>query len=538
VSLAGWLALSGAAAAYLTDSAPRPAPDYDSFQPPAAGQSWNDPVFGSAIKRLSSAMATPDDAGSGMLTWILNEYSTMSAWNSDNSRLLLQHGSYFALYDGNGSFVRNLPFEIHAGAEPRWARASNNLLYYVRGNSLKRYDAATGAIAVQRTFSEYSSISGKGESDIGFDGNRFVLAGDNRQIFVYTISTDTKGPVLDTGGRAFDSLYLTPDNNVTVSWIQTGTARYTGVELFDANMAFKRQVMRSGGHMDVTRDTTGAEVMVWTNSNDPAPIACDNGIVKVRLSDGQQTCLRTFDWMLAPHVSCPDQAGFCIVETYAPSEPSPSNWPAFTNELLQVKLDGTETRRLAHHRSRVWNDYNYQPKVSVSRDGSRLVFASNHDLQQILGYPSEYADAFMITLGASAPQPPAPPVATGWVRTQQDAGPTLTGEWFDNVHGAHSGGSAVLAMLNGDQATFKFTGTAVRWIGYRDQWAGIAQVYLDGVLVKKVDTYSSAGSAQQILYSVENLPSRQHTLRVYVTGKKNKRSGGKWVWIDAFDIKQ
>ena len=206
--------------------------------------------------------------------------------------------------------------------------------------------------------------------------------------------------MLDTGGRAFDSVYMTPDNNVTVSWIQTGTSRYTGVELFDSNMSFKRQVMRSGGHMDVTRDTTGAEVMVWTNSNDPSPIACDNGIVKVRLSDGQQSCLRTFDWMLAPHVSCPDQGGFCVVETYAPSEPSPSNWPAYTNEIMQVKLDGSETRRLVHHRSRVWNDYNYQPKVSVSRDGSRMVYASNHDLQQILGYPSEYSDAYLVMLGA------------------------------------------------------------------------------------------------------------------------------------------
>jgi hypothetical protein len=548
--LTGWLALGGAASAYLTDTAPHAAPNYDSFQPPAKGQSWNDPVFGSQIKRLSSATATPDDASGGMLTWILNEYSTMAAWNSDNSKLLLEHGSYFALYDGSGNYLRDLPFEIHAAAEPRWSRSNNNVIYYVRGNALKRYDLSTGAMTVQHTFSEYTSITGKGESDISFDGDHFVLAGNNRQIFVYTISSDTKGPVFDTGGRGFDSLYITPNNNVTVSWLSTGTARYTGVELFDGNMVFQRQVMRSGGHMDVTRDTNGAEVIVWTNSNDPTPIQCDNGIVKVRLSDGQQTCLRTFDWMLAPHISCPDQAGFCVVETYAPNEPNPSNWPAYTNELMQVKLDGTETRRLVHHRSRVWNDYNYQPKVSVSRDGSRIVYASNFDLQRILGYASEYSDAYMVVLGASSPTgggtggdtgtggTPPPPAPTGWVRTQQNAGPIYTGEWYDNVNNVHSGGSATLAMLNGDTSVLKFTGTAVRWVGNRDQWAGIAQVYLDGVLVKKVDTYAATGMAQQILYSVEGLTAKQHTLRIYVTGKKNRKAAAPWVWIDAFDTKQ
>jgi hypothetical protein len=463
--------------------------------------------------------------------------------------------------------------------------------------------------------------------------------------------------------------------------------------------------MSSGGHMDVTRDTTGAEVIVWTNSNDANPIPCENGIVKVRLSDAQQTCLRELDWSLAVHVSCPDSGAWCFVGTFAPGEPSPTSWPAFTNELLQVKLDGSETRRLAHHRSRALNDYNYMPKATVSRDGTRVVFGSNHDLQNILRYPTEYSDAFLVTVPASgggggttvpgptptptpaptpAPTPTGggggttagttirieengagvtrsaghwydnvrtyhsggnailamdtgawvqlafkgvgakwigyrdewagiarvyvdgvlkatidtagtgqskqvlytvdnladanhtlkievtgsigpsstapwvwidgfdvvtgsggttgdtggttPTVTTGWSRVQAN-GATYTGTWYDNVHTWHSGGSAKLAMLAGDQARFQFTGTGVRWIGYRDEWAGMAKVYVDGVLMKKVDTYSSTGKSQQVIYSVEGLAKKAHTLRVYVTGTKNRKSDGKWVWIDAFDVK-
>ncbi len=38
----------------------------------------------------------------------------------------------------------------------------------------------------------------------------------------------------------------------------------------------------------------------------------------------------------------------------------------------EVKLDGTETRRLLHHRSRPLNGYAYQPRATVSRDGSSV----------------------------------------------------------------------------------------------------------------------------------------------------------------------
>ena len=236
---------------------------------------------------------------------------------------------------------------------------------------LKSYNISTGAIAVVHTFSEYSSISGNGEMDISFDGDHFVFAGDSRYIFVYQISTDKKFTVFDTAGRSFDSEYITPNNNVIVSWTQSGTVRYTGQELFDINMNFLRQVGHADGHKDVTRDTNGNEVLVWTNSNDPQPIPnCNNGIVKILLASGTQTCLAQLDWSLAVHISAPDGNGTVFVDTEAPGNPESgsSGWVAYTNEILQVKLDGSGVIRWAHHRSRPLNSYNWQPKLSVSRD--------------------------------------------------------------------------------------------------------------------------------------------------------------------------
>lgn len=382
-----------------------PPPNYNTFLPPAVLGSYADPVFGTTIKRISNALGTVNADGGGNLTWITDEYATMTPFNHDNSRIILVHQSYFGLYDGSGSFIGSLPLEINALSEPRWSRSDANVLYYHSGNKLKSYNVSTLATTTVHTFSEYTSITARGESDISYDGNHFVLAGDDRYVFVYTISTDTKGPVFDTNvGGAWDSVYISPDNNVLIAWIASGTVRYRGGELFDQNMNFLRQITDANGHKHMTRDTDGSEVLIWNNSDDPTPIPnCQNGIVKIKLADATQTCLLQLDFSLAVHISAADNAGYAWVETYAPSNPDPSTsaWKAYTNEIVQVKLDGTEVRRLLHHRSRPLDSYNFQPRVSVSRDGSRFVYNSNYDLQVILGHPMMYADVYLVLLSGA-----------------------------------------------------------------------------------------------------------------------------------------
>jgi hypothetical protein len=96
---------SSTSSAYTTDTNVYTPPDYLTFQPPDAGGSYIDPVFGSGIKRLTNAMTVPDAArGSGVVTAIAPEYSTMTPFNQDNTRLLLTHFSYFGLYDGARKF--------------------------------------------------------------------------------------------------------------------------------------------------------------------------------------------------------------------------------------------------------------------------------------------------------------------------------------------------------------------------------------------------------------------------------------------------
>src|SRR6185295_17244032 len=112
------------------------------------------------------------------------------------------------------------------------------------------------------------------------------------------------------------------------------------------------------------------------------------------------------------HVSAPDSGGWFFMETYAPADPAPGSaaWKPYVNEILQVKLDGSEVRRLAHHRSRPFDGYNYTPRASASHDGSSVIFTSNFGL---FGPSTIYADLYLMAVPqSSSPSPALPPAST------------------------------------------------------------------------------------------------------------------------------
>ncbi|HUN31662.1 MAG TPA: beta-galactosidase [Trebonia sp.] len=82
-----------------------------------------------------------------------------------------------------------------------------------------------------------------------------------------------------------------------------------------------------------------------------------------------------------------------------------------------------------------------------------------------------------------------------------------------------------------------FTGTAVQWIGPKNNNGGIADVSIDGTQVATVDTYAAAGKEfQQVLYSASGLASGTHTLTITVTGNKDTASSADTVVVDAINV--
>lgn len=146
-----------------------------------------------------------------------------------------------------------------------------------------------------------------------------------------------------------------------------------------------------------------------------------------------------------------------------------------------------------------------------------------------------WIDAFLIENGS--------PIAGGVTATigrVEETHPALvySGRWYGNASAAHSGGNVAMAMDAGARVSVSFDGTGVSWLAYRDEWSGIARVYVDGELKSTIDGYLSPSKAQATLYAVSDLERGIHTLAIEATGTRNESSKGSWVWLDAFDVVQ
>jgi hypothetical protein len=147
--------------------------------------------------------------------------------------------------------------------------------------------------------------------------------------------------------------------------------------------------------------------------------------------------------------------------------------------------------------------------------------------------PWIWIDAVEFMSGAGGGGGGEPPTVT-WTRIEQNSSSvTYSGEWHVNSNPNESGGNASLAL--GGSASLQFSGTGVRWIGFSDQWAGIANVYVDGELKGSVDTYADSGAYQTVQYAITGLTAGPHTLTIEATGEQDSAAQAPWIWIDAFE---
>ena len=369
--------VAGAATCGLTDSLLRTLPN---LTVPARGGNYTDPTFGCKITRLSNATVE----GS---SYVMHAYSSVNPFNSDNTMVLLEKsGGILHVRDLLGNTVKdNLHnFGILPSSNPVWSRTDPNVIYFhpVSSNQVKKYNLSTNAVTTEYTFSSYAQISfGNGEGDISWDGNYLPILADGRYGFIYNINAktvvgpkDLLGPTSTggSGGEAPDVVDLTTKNKFVYLWAGSGS----GVSFFDNQLNFIRRALNYSGHSDRAEDLDGSEILVITNSADASPIAdCQNGIVKSNLALGTQTCLQQLDWSLAVHISCNNgNQGWCIVSTYDPSHAGA--WKAYTDEILLVNLNSSQTIRLAHTRSSN-SAYERFPRAALSGNGRYVLFDSD-----------------------------------------------------------------------------------------------------------------------------------------------------------------
>ena len=312
-----------------------------------------------------------------LVSGLTHEYSTMYPGDVVHRGVLLQHpgGSFGLHFLDTGKLYAMMPGGINHSSQPRWRRTKPDCFLYLYLNELREHNPGNHSTTVIRKF-DLPNINGMGESDISEDDDHLVLC-SGRHIFVYELSTNRIIREVDAPAD-FNNLYLSSDNRPVIGFY--GSA---GIQILDHDGRL-RKVAGKLGHMDCSSDASGNPIMVWTNSDDdtgpdrrPALVDCQNGIVKVDLNTGKQTCLASLDWSLAVHISLPHRATFALVTTYDPR--SKDNPLPEANALLKVNIDGSGYSVLAKHGSKA-DVYDRQPKASVSPDGTRYIYDSNGDV--------------------------------------------------------------------------------------------------------------------------------------------------------------
>jgi hypothetical protein len=114
---------------------------------------------------------------------------------------------------------------------------------------------------------------------------------------------------------------------------------------------------------------------------------------------------------------------------------------------------------------------------------------------------------------------------------------TYTGNWQTIAHPHVSGGTIAVSKEPGARASIAFNGTGIAWIAYACPCAGIARMYLDGVLVNvERDNYAAVQEPQDLMRQFSNLANGPHVLTIEVTGRRNSNANDSYIGIDAFDI--
>jgi hypothetical protein len=112
--------------------------------------------------------------------------------------------------------------------------------------------------------------------------------------------------------------------------------------------------------------------------------------------------------------------------------------------------------------------------------------------------------------------------------------PRWTGTWGMRTHDSYLGDHARSSLTSGASTTLTFRGSGIAWIGAVGPKRGKARVYLDGVLVRVVDTYASSFRGGRALFARSWSSEGEHTIRIVNAGT----SGRPAVALDAFAVRK
>ncbi len=384
---------------------------------------YKDPAFGSKVIRIT-------DSKFGEVR--KPPYSTMQAWNADESLLLLYRGGdkeYHVLLDGHTyKPVRKLNIEPTDLEEVFWSHTNPDVFYYVSKYSsdlgqFKEYSVSRGKAKTLAHLGKYCAagdvpVAGGDVHMQSLDDDLFGFrceAKPDKYIMIsYRIST---GEVLTQPigeGTPFNQWYApTPAPSGQRYWMQ-GAALSTDLKTVERRM----DVYKTDEHSSVGQTHDGQDAL-YQVAFDPSPGGC-NGDIMLGVGHLVQHNLETGE--CRPIINESDRYPYTTSSSHASAQAYlRPGWVAmssigrkdqyeyFTNKrkapalLSEIYLADTDpkhrvTCRLAHHRSfgkeAVNGDYPPyfgEPHATISPSGTRILFGSDW-------YDSGAVDSYVIEL--------------------------------------------------------------------------------------------------------------------------------------------
>jgi hypothetical protein len=415
----------GSTQASLTDRSSQVPPQHDSMQPPAAGESYVDPVFDETIWRVTDAL------GATSFDFLTTEYSSQSPTNADDTivRVSSNRGSV-SFYSTVPPFnhLRTASLQSSSPSDYWWHPTDPNILYHLVSNGeFRAYNFGTDSDTVVVRL-PFNNVAGLGENQLSLDGNRLTATANNRSVvFVYELSTNSVIAQFDSSALTIGDLSMSPDGTrVLVHHNPPGGPGNMHVYgIGNGTLNFERNLGQGYGHKDLGQSPSGEDYLLAVDS------WFTNEVRAVRLSDGETKTIIPLGWTapsnIALHVSANSMLndGYVYISTYVPTESDPSVfWPAYSNEIMRVQYTGGVVERLAHTRSRydasTGDTYFTTPRAAVSRSGKLLFWASNFRRRlREPNIPANHVDVYMM---APPPPPSIPPTAPSSLQTVTGVG--------------------------------------------------------------------------------------------------------------------
>jgi hypothetical protein len=355
---------------------------------PAVGATVTDPQFNTTIRRITGV------ATQGA---IVPMYSTISAWNADESRMILyQVGSGHQLYDGK-SYQKIQALNINPAdvEQVYWDTSNPDLFYYVDGQVFTRYHVSTGA---KDKVHDFSSLCGSNKPTNGddpmftsWDSHRLGLVCGSK-MFVYDQSSDTVlGPITPSG---------TPPVQVagsgTLGFLEAGMGQIFSIS--PLQMVRSLTLQNPGNHASLGQLANGHDTWngaVYDDGNDDAKSNVGN-LVTWDLTNGSGGAIigpkTGYPYPPDGHISAMAyrQPGWVFVSTIWVNKSFDGSGTPPTPGLLDMEnlVANTNTGtvcRIGRHRS--WGKTNTaltgvisywaEPHTVPSPSGTRAVFASD-----------------------------------------------------------------------------------------------------------------------------------------------------------------